>query len=64
MNIENGIYRLRVVWVSSDGETRVHYDRQLCENYDDLKNWRESTKDMIEGYGGVITSMTTEVYRG
>lgn len=64
MNIENGIYRLRAVWVDIEGETRVHYDRHLCENCTDLKNWKESTKDMIEGYGGVITSMTTELYKG
>lgn len=64
MNIEDGIYRLRAVWVDTDGETRVHYDRQLCENYEDLKNLKESTKNMLEGYGGVIKSITTEIYRG
>ena len=64
MKIEDGIYRLRVVWVNAKGETMVHYDRQLCENYTDLKHWKESTKDMIEGYGGVVTNMTTELCRG
>lgn len=60
MNIENGIYRLRAVWVDTEGETRVHYDRHLCENYEDLKRWKDKTKEMIEGHGGVVKSITID----
>lgn len=63
MKIEEGLYRLRAVWVSTDGETMVHYDRHLLEDYNDLRKWKDDTLKMIEGYGGVVSSCTVEPYK-
>lgn len=50
-------YRLRCVYTGADGETHIHYDKSSTTN---LMEWRTQSREMIEGYGGVVKSITID----
>lgn len=60
MSILHGFYRLRAVWVDTEGETRVFYDRTILESVYERMQWKKSIQEKLECYGGVIKSITVD----